>query len=82
MAATGTTPDVNRYLQHSVQDLLSLKGRTVVVTGGARGLGLAFTLAIAESGGSVAVFDAADKPHDDFFTIQSRFPDVKLSYYQ
>ncbi|KAK7743958.1 hypothetical protein SLS62_010420 [Diatrype stigma] len=72
----------DRYLQNSVQDLLSLKGRTVVVTGGARGLGLAFTLAVAEVGGSVAVLDAAEKPHDQFFEIQSKFKDIKLGYYK
>ncbi|KAJ3506590.1 hypothetical protein NM208_g16057 [Fusarium decemcellulare] len=73
--------DPNRYLQHSVQDLLSLKGRTVVITGGARGLGLAFALAVAEVGGNVAVLDAADKPHDHFYKIQKDF-DIKLEFYK
>lgn len=82
MAATGQTPDVNRYLQHSVQDLLSLKGRTVVITGGARGLGLAFALAVAETGGNVAILDAAEKPHEQFDEIKNRFPDLKFGYYK
>ncbi|KAF4464334.1 short-chain dehydrogenase reductase sdr [Fusarium albosuccineum] len=73
--------DPNRYLQHSVQDLLSLKDRTVVITGGARGLGLAFALAVAEVGGNVAVLDAADKPHDHFYKIQKDF-DIKLEFYK
>ncbi|KAM5354237.1 hypothetical protein ACJ41O_000887 [Fusarium nematophilum] len=75
------TQDPNRYLQNSVQDLLSLKGRTVVITGGARGLGLAFALAVAEVGGNVAVLDAADKPHEHFYQIQKDF-DVKLEFYR
>ena len=75
-------PDANNYLQHSVHDLLSLKGRTIVITGGARGLGLAFTLAIAEVGGSVAILDVAEAPHEHFYEIQKRHPDVKLSYYR
>jgi hypothetical protein len=32
--------DVNAYLSRSVHDLISLHGRTIVITGGARGLGL------------------------------------------
>ncbi|KAI0974644.1 hypothetical protein F4678DRAFT_423455 [Xylaria arbuscula] len=74
-------PNPDRYLDHSVQDLLSLKGRTVVITGGARGLGLAFTLAVAESGGNVAVLDAADAPHEHFHKFQKEFP-VKLGFYK
>ncbi|KAI0436240.1 short chain dehydrogenase [Xylaria telfairii] len=74
-------PDSNRYLNHSVQDLLSLKGRTVVITGGARGLGLAFALAVAESGGNVAVLDIADAPHEHFYKFQKELQ-VKLEFYK
>lgn len=77
--AQKANPD--RYLNHSVQDLLSLEGRTVVITGGARGLGLAFALAVAESGGNVAVLDAADSPHEHFYKFQKEFP-VKLAFYK
>lgn len=76
------TSDVNKYLQRTVQDLMSLKDRTIVITGAARGLGLAFALAVAESGGNVAVLDAAEKPHEHFEEIQKRHPDVKLGYYR
>ncbi len=38
-------------------DLLSLAGRTVLVTGAARGIGAATALAMAEAGASVALFD-------------------------
>lgn len=76
------TPDTNAYLNRTVQDLMSLKGRTIVITGAARGLGLAFSLAVAESGGNVAILDAADKPHDHFDEIQKRYSDVKLAYYK
>lgn len=79
--ATSAFPEANRYLNHSVSDLLSLKGRTIVITGGARGLGLAFTLACAEQSGNVAVLDAADAPHEHFYDIQKKF-DVKLEYYK
>lgn len=75
-------PNTDNYLKRSVYDLLSLKGRVTVITGGARGLGLAFALAVAEAGGSVAILDAAEKPHDHFYEIQKRHPDVKLGYYR
>jgi sorbose reductase len=80
MAATGVNP--NAYLDTSVQDLLSLKGRTVVITGGARGLGLAFALAVIESGGNVAVLDLADEPHEHFYKIQKDFPTNKFEFYK
>lgn len=79
-----SVPEYNpdRYLENSVQDLLSLKGRTVVITGAARGLGLAFTLAVVEVGGNVAVLDAAEKPHEHFYKIQKQFPNSKLEFYR
>ena len=71
----------NKYLERSVHDLLSLKGRTVVITGGARGLGLAFCLAVAEVGGNVAILDVAHSPHEHLTEIKSRHP-VKIEYYK
>jgi NAD(P)-dependent dehydrogenase (short-subunit alcohol dehydrogenase family) len=71
----------NKYLSRSVQDLLSLKGRTIVITGGGRGLGLAFAFAIAEAGGNVAIIDLLDKPHDHFHKLESEF-DIKAKLYK
>ncbi|KAK5294190.1 hypothetical protein LTR99_009588 [Exophiala xenobiotica] len=51
-----------RYKSQSIQDLLSLKGRVTVVTGGARGIGLALAHGAAELGSDVAVLDILDKP--------------------
>ncbi|KAF6836746.1 short-chain dehydrogenase reductase sdr [Colletotrichum plurivorum] len=73
--------NINRYLDHSVHDLLSLKHRTVVITGGARGLGLAFALAVAEVGGNVAVLDAAEEPHEHFYEIEKKYG-TKFQYYR
>ncbi|KAI1102684.1 short chain dehydrogenase, partial [Jackrogersella minutella] len=82
MATPARAPaDPDNYLRHSVQDLLSLKGRTIVITGGARGLGLAFALAVAEVGGNVAVLDLLDTPHDHFYKIQKEFG-VKVELYK
>lgn len=55
--------DADGFLKRTVQDLFSLDGRTIVITGGARGIGLALAFAIAESGGNVAVIDVLAEPH-------------------
>lgn len=85
MATKSSQPSLERsvdgYLNRSVQDLMSLKDRTIVITGGARGLGLAFAFAIAEVGGNVAILDALDKPHEHFDLLKTRF-DVKAQFYK
>ena len=46
-------------------DFLNLEGRIAVVTGGARGIGLAITRALAGRGVRVHVFDVAPGKGDD-----------------
>ena len=41
----------------SLSELISLKGRTAVVTGGARGIGLAIVKRQAEAGANIAIGD-------------------------
>lgn len=43
-------------------DLFSLGGRTVVITGGGRGLGMTLTTAVLEAGGDVACLDLLPEP--------------------
>ncbi|KAH8691362.1 short chain dehydrogenase [Talaromyces proteolyticus] len=74
-------PDVDGFLHQSVQDLLSLKGRTVVITGGARGLGLAFGFAVAESGGNIAIIDFLETPHEHYYKLEKDFG-VKVKLYK
>lgn len=78
-ATLDRNPD--KFLTRTVHDLLSLKGRTIVITGGGRGLGLAFAFAVAEVGGNVAIIDLLDKPHDHFNKLQAEF-NVKVKLYK
>ena len=74
--------DADGFLRRTVQDLFSLKNRTIVITGGARGIGLSFAFAIAEVGGNVAILDALDEPHEHFYELQRRFEDLKFKLYK
>lgn len=73
--------DPDGFLHRSVFDLLSLTKRTVVITGGARGIGLAFAFACAEAGASVAILDVSDKAHSHFDELAKRFPEQKFKLY-
>ncbi|KAI8670099.1 hypothetical protein NCS56_00814000 [Fusarium sp. Ph1] len=46
----------------STPKLFSLEGKTVAITGGARGLGITLAIAVVEAGGSVACLDILDEP--------------------
>ncbi|PYH87347.1 FAD binding domain protein, partial [Aspergillus ellipticus CBS 707.79] len=58
----------------------SLKGRTALVTGGARGCGLAFARGLAEAGADVAVFDLIE-PEEGFRAIEKEYG-VRTAYYK
>jgi sorbose reductase len=70
------------YKRRSIQELLSLKGKTTVITGGGRGIGLALARGCVEVGGNVAVLDALSEPHPDFKEMQTEFPDSQIQYYR
>jgi len=57
----------------------SLKGRTALITGGARGCGLAFADGLAEAGANVAIFDI--NPHSDAFSEIAKKHGVKAKHY-
>ena len=73
--------DADKFLRRSIQDLFSLSGRTVVITGGARGIGLAFAFAVAEAGGNVAILDVANEPHLHFYELGKRHPEQRFELY-
>lgn len=70
------------YKRNKVHDLLSLKGKVTVVTGGGRGIGLALARGCVEVGGNVAVLDALPIAHPDFEEMKAEFPESKIEYYQ
>jgi NAD(P)-dependent dehydrogenase (short-subunit alcohol dehydrogenase family) len=43
-------------------NLFSLKGKTIAITGGGRGLGITLAIAVVEAGGSVACLDILEAP--------------------
>lgn len=52
---------------------LGLKGHSVLVTGGGRGIGFAISKAIAQEGGNVAVLDTLPEPVEEFYTLASTY---------
>lgn len=64
----------------NVMELMSLKDRTIVITGAGRGIGLALGFAVAEAGGKVAVIDSAPEPHEAYAKLKDMCSDVR--YYQ
>ncbi|KAI1088378.1 short chain dehydrogenase [Rostrohypoxylon terebratum] len=61
------------YLKRTVHDLLSLKGRVTVITGGARGIGLAMGVACAEAGSDIAAIDLLETPHEHFKKLENDY---------
>jgi sorbose reductase len=48
-----------------------LKGRTIVITGGSRGLGLLFAQTLASVEANIAVIDLNEQPSEAFTTLSS-----------
>jgi NAD(P)-dependent dehydrogenase (short-subunit alcohol dehydrogenase family) len=62
-----------------VTDRFSMKGKTVLVTGGGRGIGLAICKAIAQLGGNIAVLDALPQPSKEFHALSNDYG-IKAMY--
>ncbi|OCT47819.1 short chain type dehydrogenase [Cladophialophora carrionii] len=69
------------YRSRTIQDMMSLKGRVTVVTGGARGIGLALARGAAELGSDIAVLDVLEKPSEAFEDFEKELG-VQARYYR
>ncbi|KAI1621362.1 dehydrogenase with different specificitie [Exophiala viscosa] len=72
--------ETDAYRTHSVHDLITLKGKTAVITGGGRGLGLAIARGCAELGANIAVLDVLE--HSDDVTKLEEGTGIKTKYYR
>ncbi|KAL5359044.1 hypothetical protein BJX96DRAFT_173999 [Aspergillus floccosus] len=75
VALDHTTPGAPDSIQNPAVartgDLFSLSGRTVAITGGARGLGIVLAAAVVEAGGDVACMDLLPTPSaEEWATLQ------------
>jgi hypothetical protein len=61
----------------SMSERFSLNGKTTIITGGARGIGMSRVEAVAEAGGNVAIFDRLGEPQIDLSKLG-----VKARYYR
>lgn len=59
----------------------SLEGQTAVISGAARGLGLAFAEALASAGCNIAVLDILGEPSAALYELQTKF-NIKVEYYR
>ncbi|RYO26330.1 hypothetical protein AA0111_g8316 [Alternaria arborescens] len=67
----------NEGNKRPLSERMSLVGKTTVITGGARGIGLSLVEAVAEAGGDVAVLDVLEKPQNDLSNLG-----IKAKYYR
>lgn len=66
---------------NDLASLFGLKGRNYVITGGAQGIGLAISKAIAQAGGHIVAMDIQEQPKPEFLEFPGKFG-VKAIYIQ
>lgn len=64
---------------NSVLSKFDIKGKTIVITGAARGLGFSFAHSLAQVGASIAGIDIHEEPSEDFASLNFG---GKYRYYQ
>ena len=66
----------------SMENAFCLKGKTAVVTGGAKGIGLGISTALAQSGANVAIFARDEKSCEDVVKEFREKYDGTFAYYK
>ncbi|KAH8674972.1 hypothetical protein BGZ61DRAFT_361328 [Ilyonectria robusta] len=56
----------------STTKLFSLEGKTIAITGGARGLGITLAIAVVEAGGSVSCLDILEEPSAEEWALLNK----------
>lgn len=74
MASSSTDPD-------PLAAFKSLRNKTILITGAARGLGLTFAQGLAAVGANIAAVDLGKPPANVYEELESRFG-VRCRYYQ
>ncbi|CAI7649097.1 unnamed protein product [Penicillium manginii] len=68
------------FKSKSILDLMGLKGKLTVVTGAARGIGLALARGAAELGSDVAILDTLQEPSEDLKIWEQM--GIRVKYYR
>lgn len=76
---TSTMQHKDPAAEIKITDRFSMKGKTVLVTGGGRGIGLAICKAVAQLGGNIAVLDALAQPSKEFHNLSNDYG-IKATY--
>lgn len=75
-----TTPDTAPAVETSPADTGELTGRTVLISGGSRGIGHAIAVALAARGANVALLAKTDTPHPKLAgTVHTAVADIRAA---
>ena len=79
-------PDTPQALRKPLSDLFSLQSRVVLISGGARGVGLTQASALLQAGAKVHALDLLPDPSldpkSDFSVVKSTYPSSSLTYHR
>ena len=71
---------LKHHIRFPFESMGDLKGKTVVISGGSRGIGLACAVRCAQDGANVAILAKTDKPHPKLpGTIHTAAADIEAA---
>ncbi|KAK4170359.1 hypothetical protein QBC43DRAFT_4513 [Cladorrhinum sp. PSN259] len=79
-------PETPKTLRKSFSGLFSLESRVILISGGARGVGLTQASALLQAGAKVHALDIlqdpSGDPNSDFSIVKKTYPSASLTYHQ